>query len=47
MLWSHGLALGLIWSYPLTPERHARLRERMARKAQRQEKLLNEGTIVN
>lgn len=43
----YGLALGLIWSYPLTPERHARLRERMARKAQRQEKLLNEGTIVN
>lgn len=30
-----GSALWLIWSYPLTPERHARLRERMARRAAR------------
>jgi Na+/melibiose symporter-like transporter len=28
----YALALKLIWSYPLTPERHARLRERLARR---------------
>ena len=32
----YGLAMSLIWSYPLTPARHARLRERIARKAERQ-----------
>ncbi len=31
----YGLAMGLIWSYPLTPERHERLRERMARRMER------------
>ncbi len=31
----YGLALKLIWSYPLTPERHARLRERLERRAVR------------
>jgi GPH family glycoside/pentoside/hexuronide:cation symporter len=29
----YGLAMKLIWSYPLTPERHARLRERLERRA--------------
>jgi glycoside/pentoside/hexuronide:cation symporter, GPH family len=33
----YGLAMGLIWSYPLTPARHARLRERIARKTARQQ----------
>lgn len=28
----YGLALRLIWSYPLTPERHKRLQERLARR---------------
>ena len=31
----YGLALKLIWSYPLTPARHARLRERLERRAVR------------
>ena len=31
----YGLALKLIWSYPLTPARHARLRERLERRATR------------
>ena len=31
----YGLAMKLIWSYPLTPARHARLRERLERRAQR------------
>jgi len=31
----YGLALKLIWNYPLTPERHARLRERLERRAVR------------
>ncbi len=31
----YGLALRLIWSYPLTPVRHARLRERLDRRAAR------------
>lgn len=35
----YGLALGLIWSYPLTPERHARLRERIARKTERTKRI--------
>ena len=29
----YGLAMKLIWSYPLTPARHARLRERLERRA--------------
>ena len=28
----YGLAMKLIWSYPLTPERHKRLQERLARR---------------
>jgi len=28
----YGLALKLIWSYPLTPSRHQRLRERIERR---------------
>ncbi|MEM7217061.1 MAG: MFS transporter [Pseudomonadota bacterium] len=31
----YGLALKLIWSYPLTPERHARLRARLERRSAR------------
>ena len=31
----YGLALKLIWNSPLTPQRHARLRERMERRAAR------------
>ena len=31
----YGLALKLIWNYPLTPERHARLRGRLERRAAR------------
>jgi Na+/melibiose symporter-like transporter len=31
----YGLALKLIWSYPLTPARHARLRERLDRRTAR------------
>ncbi len=31
----YGLALKLIWNYPLTPARHARLRERLERRAAR------------
>lgn len=31
----YGLAMRLIWSYPLTPARHARLRERIARRTER------------
>jgi GPH family glycoside/pentoside/hexuronide:cation symporter len=31
----YGLALKLIWNYPLTPARHARLRERLERRATR------------
>ncbi|MCG8408929.1 MAG: MFS transporter, partial [Phycisphaerales bacterium] len=31
----YALAMGLIWSYPLTPERHARLRERLSRRLAR------------
>ena len=31
----YGLALKLIWNYPLTPDRHARLRERLDRRAAR------------
>lgn len=31
----YGLALKLIWNYPLTPVRHARLRERLERRAAR------------
>lgn len=31
----YGLALKLIWNYPLTPERHARLRDRLERRAAR------------
>ena len=31
----YGLALKLIWNYPLTPDRHARLRERLERRAAR------------
>ena len=31
----YGLALKLIWNYPLTPARHARLRERLDRRAAR------------
>jgi GPH family glycoside/pentoside/hexuronide:cation symporter len=31
----YGLALRLIWSYPLTPARHARLRSRLERRAAR------------
>jgi len=31
----YGLAMKLIWNYPLTPERHARLRERLDRRAAR------------
>ena len=31
----YGLALKLIWSYPLTPERHKRLQERLARRTER------------
>ncbi len=31
----YGLALRLIWNYPLTPVRHARLRERLERRNQR------------
>ena len=31
----YSLAVPLIWSYPLTPERHARLRERLERRAKR------------
>ena len=31
----YGLAMKLIWSYPLTPARHARLRERLERRAAR------------
>jgi Na+/melibiose symporter-like transporter len=28
----YGMALRLIWNYPLTPARHARLRERLERR---------------
>ena len=28
----YGLAMKLIWSYPLTPQRHKRLQERLARR---------------
>ena len=31
----YGLALKLIWSYPLTPARHKRLQEKLARRAKR------------
>jgi Na+/melibiose symporter-like transporter len=31
----YGLALKLIWNYPLTPARHARLRERLERRSKR------------
>lgn len=31
----YGLAMRMIWSYPLTPERHARLRVRLERRTQR------------
>lgn len=31
----YSLAVPLIWGYPLTPERHARLRERLERRAKR------------
>ncbi len=31
----YGMALKLIWNYPLTPERHARFRERLERRAAR------------
>ena len=31
----YGLALKLIWNYPLTPARHKRLQERLARRAER------------
>ena len=31
----YGLALKLIWNYPLTPARHERLRERLARREAR------------
>jgi Na+/melibiose symporter-like transporter len=31
----YGLALKLIWNYPLTPARHARLRARLERRAVR------------
>ena len=31
----YGLALRLIWTYPLTPARHARLRQRLDRRALR------------
>ena len=31
----YSIAMYFIWSYPLTPERHARLRERIARKQAR------------
>jgi hypothetical protein len=31
----YGLALRLIWSYPLTPARHASLRRRLDRRAAR------------
>ena len=31
----YSIAMLFIWSYPLTPERHARLRARIERKAQR------------
>jgi GPH family glycoside/pentoside/hexuronide:cation symporter len=31
----YGLTLGLLWSYPLTPKRHARLRERIAKRTER------------
>lgn len=31
----YGMALKLIWNYPLTPERHARFRERLERRAVR------------
>ena len=37
----YGLALKLIWNYPLTPARHARLRERLERRAAR----LSGGTV--
>ena len=40
----YGLAMSLIWSYPLTPERHARLRERIARKIERQKAKNNQGS---
>jgi len=36
----YGLALKLIWNYPLTPLRQARLRERIERRNQRREKVL-------
>ncbi|HBK17253.1 MAG TPA: MFS transporter, partial [Gammaproteobacteria bacterium] len=31
----YGLAMKLIWNYPLTPSRHARLRDRLARREAR------------
>jgi Na+/melibiose symporter-like transporter len=31
----YGLALKLIWNYPLTPARHARLRDSLERRAAR------------
>ncbi|HIG39625.1 MAG: MFS transporter [bacterium] len=31
----YGMALKLIWNYPLTPERHARLRQRLERRNER------------
>jgi GPH family glycoside/pentoside/hexuronide:cation symporter len=31
----YSIAMYYIWSYPLTPARHARLRERIARQAAR------------
>lgn len=37
-----GLALKLIWNYPLTPARHARLRERLERRAAR---LASKGSV--
>jgi Na+/melibiose symporter-like transporter len=36
----YSLAMGLLWSYPLTPIRHARLQERIARRALRLDRTL-------
>ncbi len=40
----YGLAFKLIWSYPLTPLRHARLRERLERRAARRRAISAEQT---
>ena len=40
----YGLALKLIWSYPLTPSRHQRLRERIERRNARLGRLVSESS---